>query len=106
MHRRKALSSHLKGAGFRAVRTLTLQVSASHLIKMAGSGSVPVPKGLSQRWRGLSPSPLGSAEFVDRVIDQHSNVSGYGKGAAQPMRFGEWGGLCTMRDPQEPVVLA
>ena len=42
---------------------------------------------------------LGSAGFVDGVFEQYRDRFGQKRrSGARPMKFGEWLGLCTMRD--------
>jgi REP element-mobilizing transposase RayT len=50
---------------------------------------------------------LGSKEFTDKVFNRYRDQFGSKReSGARPMRYGEWGGLCTMRDLRlEPVSL-
>ncbi len=50
---------------------------------------------------------LGSRGFVEEVFAAHREQFGVKrKTGARAMRFGDWGGLCTMRDLRETVIAA
>ncbi len=50
---------------------------------------------------------LGSRSFVEEVFAAHREEFGLKrKTGARAMRFGDWGGLCTMRDLRETVIAA
>jgi hypothetical protein len=49
---------------------------------------------------------LGTRSFVEEIFEKHREQFGLKrKSGARPMKFGDWGGLCTMRDLKLQVIL-
>jgi len=49
---------------------------------------------------------LGTRSFVEEIFEKHRDQFGLKrKSGARPMKFGDWGGLCTMRDLKLQVIL-
>jgi len=71
-------------------------------------GQLPMAHILRCRVRYFSDGlGLGSKEFVDTVFAQYRAEFGLKrKTGARPMKFGQWNGLCTMRDLRNQVVSA
>ena len=69
-------------------------------------GKLPMADVLRCRVRYFSDGlVLGSGEFVERVFKRYRSEFGLKrKTGARPMRFGQWNGLCTMRDLRKQVV--
>jgi hypothetical protein len=48
---------------------------------------------------------LGTRSFVEEVFAKNRNQFGLKrKTGARAMKYGDWGGLCTMRDPRMQVI--
>jgi len=48
---------------------------------------------------------IGTRGFVEEVFAKHRNQFGHKrKTGARPMKYGEWEGLCTVRDLRSMVV--
>ena len=73
---------------------------------LAAGGALPMHELLRCRVRYFADGvALGSEAFLERVFQRYRGQFGPNRASgARPKRFGEWGGLCTLRDPRlQPV---
>lgn len=70
-------------------------------------GRLPVQEILRCRVRYFSDGlVLGSREFVESVFQRYRDQFGLKRlSGARPMKYGQWNGLCTMRDLRSGVIL-
>ena len=63
-------------------------------------GQLPLQEALRCRVRYFSDGlVLGSQAFVDSIFDRYRSQFGPNrKSGARPLRFGDWPGLCSLRD--------
>ena len=76
---------------------------------IAARGNLPLSTALRCRVRYFSDGAiLGSKSFVDSIYEKRLDLFGTPSrtSGARPMRFGDWGGLHTLRDLQKRVVEA
>jgi putative transposase len=73
---------------------------------LSEGGKLSLAEALRCRVRYFSDGlVLGSKEFVENVFERYRGEFGLKrKSGARGMRWGEWGGLCTMRDLREEVM--
>ena len=75
---------------------------------LQAGGQLPMADVLRCRVRYFSDGlVLGSKDFVETVFTRYRTEFGLKrKTGARPMKFGQWNGLCTMRDLRNQVVSA
>ena len=90
-------SSSANRAGIPAERARTV---------LAGQGELGVAEALRCRVRYFTDGVvLGSRAFVEGIFQAHRDEFGARrKTGARRMRYGDWGGLCTMRDLRQDVI--
>ncbi len=74
---------------------------------LKAGGRLPLHEILRCRVRYFSDGlVLGSEEFVEGIFRKHRDQFGLKRrSGARPMKYGQWDGLCTMRDLRSPAVI-